>query len=572
MKRKNLSVLAIMMAVSLVMTACGASDSNKEVTEQSEVQNVGNGDVENASTESVKGDTENENTEVVVVEDSTVAKAGDLSKYTDAVQIVLDDAGVTVNGEAAATSDENAVYVSNDIIYYEDKDTYESGNTYGEGEDADKHSVEEAAAHTVVNITQSGTYQVTGVLSAGQIFVNVGEEETDKVTLILNGVDITCEVAPAVLFYEVYECDEDASEETATKDVDITNAGAKVILADDSVNNVSGSYVAKIYKDNDEEKKLHKYDAAFYSKVSMEISGEEKGDGILNITAENEGLGSEMHLTINSGNINIQSTDDGINTSEDYVSVCTINGGKLNVQASLGKEGDGIDSNGWLVINGGTVMASSNPTSQDAGIDSDMGIYINGGAVIACGNMYDNVAEDSAANTMVLQFMDGSKGDLVVKDSNDTEVIAFACAADYSNVVISSDAITEGTYQVYNGETQLSHSGMMMGMGGGRPQMPNGEMPEGGKLGEGEMPQMPEGSKFGEGEMPQMEEGERPQMPNGGKFTEGEAPQRPENDEVPAIAEGDKPQMPNGGLTESGEKSTDFTVEKGVNFFGGVAE
>ena len=138
--------------------------------------------------------------------------------------------------------------------------------------------------------------------------------------------------------------------------------------------------------------------------------------------------------------------------------------------------------------------------------------------------------------------------------------------------MISSDAITEGTYQVYNGETQLSHSGMMMGMGGGRPKMPNGEMPEDGKLGEGEMPQMPEGSKFGEGEMPQMEEGERPQMPNGGKFTEGEAPQRPENDEVPAIAEGDKPQMPNGGLTESGEKSTDFTVEKGVNFFGGVAE
>lgn len=552
MKRKNLSVIAIMMAVSLVMTACGASDSNKEVTEQSEVQSemsaeAGNDEVENVSIESVKGNIENENTEVVVMEDSTVAKAADFSKYTDAVQIVLDDAGVTVNGEAAANSDENAVYVSNDIIYYEDKDSYESGNPYGEGEDADKHSAEEAVAHTVVNITQPGTYHVTGTLSAGQIFVNVGEEETDKVTLILNGVDITCEVAPAVLFYEVYECDEDASEETATKDVDITNAGAKVILADGSVNNVSGSYVAKIYKDNDEEKKLHKYDGAFYSKVSMEIDGEEKGDGILNITAENEGLGSEMHLTINGGNINIQSTDDGINTSEDYVSICTINGGKLNVQASLGKEGDGIDSNGWLVINGGTVIASSNPTSQDAGIDSDMGIYINGGTVIACGNMYDNVEADSAANTMVLQFTDGSKGDLVVKDSNDTEVVSFTCTADYSNVVISSDAITEGTYQVYNGETQLSHSGMMMGMGGGRPQMPSGEMPEGGKFGEGEMLQMPEGSE----------------IPGGGKFGEGEMPQMPE---------GERPQMPIGGMTESGERSIDFNVEKGVNFFGGVTE
>lgn len=527
MRRKNLSVLAIMMAASLVMTACGASESNSGAAEQSEVQSE-------ASAKAVEGNKDNTSAEVTVVEDSTAAKAGDLSKYTDAVQIVLSDDGVTVNGEAAATSDENAVYVSNDIIYYEDKDSYESGNPYGEGEDADKHSAEEAAAHTVVNITQPGTYHVTGILSAGQIFVNVGEEETDKVTLILNGVDITCEVAPAVLFYEVYECDADASEETATKDVDTTNSGAKVILADGSVNNVSGSYVAKIYKDNDEEKKLHKYDGAFYSKVSMEISGEDKGDGVLNITAEKEGLGSEMHLTIHSGNINIQSADDGINTSEDYISVCTVNGGNLNVQASLGKEGDGIDSNGWLVINGGTVTASSNPTSQDAGIDSDMGIYINGGTVIACGNMYDNVEADSAGNTMVLQFTDGSKGNLVVKDSNDAEVAAFECTADYSNVVISSDAIVEGTYHVYNGETQLSHSGMVMGMGDGRPQMPSGEMPE------------------------------------DGKFAEGEMPQRPENGEVPAMAEGEAPQMPNGGISENGGKSTDFNVEKGVNFFGGL--
>lgn len=528
MKRKQLFILAIMMASALVMTACGADGANSGATGQSEVQSE-----TGSSTE--EGNTENEGTQVTTGEDSTVAKAGDLSKYADAVQIVLDDAGVTVNGEAAATSNENAVYVSSDIIYYEDKDSYESGNPYGEGDGADKHSAEEAAAHTVVNITQPGTYHVTGTLSAGQIFVKVGEEETDKVTLILNGVDITCEVAPAVLFYEVYECDEDASEETATKDVDTTNAGAKVILADDSVNNVTGSYVAKIYKDNDEKKKLYKFDGAFYSKASMEISGDEKGDGILNITAENEGLDSEMHLTIQSGNINIKSADDGINTNEDNISVCTVNGGNLNIQASLGKEGDGIDSNGWLVINGGTVTVSSNPTSPDAGIDSDMGIYIYGGTVISCGNMYDSVEADSTANVMVFQFTNGSKGNLVVKDSNDEEVVSFECTADYSTVVISSDTLEEGTYHVYNGETQLSHSGMMMGMGGERPQKPEREKPKGGKFAEGEIPQMPEG-------------------------------------EMPAMPEGEIPQKPEDGMSENSEKSTDFNVEKGVNFFGGVAE
>lgn len=548
MKRKCLSMTAVMMAAALGMTACGSGDVQSAESVQTEAQ----------SEEATEGESEKGNTEVTVIENSTVVKAGDLSKYADAVQITLSDDGVTVNGEAAATEDTSAVYVSNDIIYYEDKDAYESGNSYGEGTEADKHSEEEAAAHTVVNITQPGTYHVTGTLSAGQIFVNVGEEEKDKVTLILNGVDITCEVAPAVLFYEVYECDDDASEETAAATVDTTNAGAKVIIADGSVNNVSGSYVAKIFKDQEEEKKLHKYDGAFYSKMSMEITGEEIGDGVLNINADNEGLGTELHLTINGGNININSLNDGINVNEDGVSVCTINGGNLNIQSTDGEEGDGIDSNGWLVINGGNVYAYSNPNSQDAGIDSDMGIYINGGTVIAFGNMYDNVEAESTANTMVLQFTDSSKGDFVVKDANDTEVVSFACTADYTNVVISSDALAEGTYHIYNGETQLSYTGMMMGMGGGRPQMSNGEKPQ--RPENGEVPAMAEGERpqRPEGEMPQKPEGERPEMPEGGMT--------PPNDEAPRAGDGHN-------LADmNGEKSADFTVEKGVNFFGGMTE
>ena len=40
--------------------------------------------------------------------------------------------------------------------------------------------------------------------------MDLGEDaETDPdavVTLILNGVDITCTVAPAIIFYRVYEC------------------------------------------------------------------------------------------------------------------------------------------------------------------------------------------------------------------------------------------------------------------------------------------------------------------------------------------------------------------------------
>ena len=91
----------------------------------------------------------------------------------------------------------------------------------------------------------------------------------------LDGVDITCTVAPAVIFYNVYECDEawvayDAGEaeeySVLPADVDTSAAGANVLLAAGSTNTVTGSHVARIYKEGTT-KKLHKYDGAFYSRM-----------------------------------------------------------------------------------------------------------------------------------------------------------------------------------------------------------------------------------------------------------------------------------------------------------------
>lgn len=372
---------------------------------------------------------------------------------SEEITISLSDNAVLVNGETASTDSSDSVYTSHDIIYYEDKDTYESGNPYGEGTSSDKHSSEEAAKHTVVNITQPGTYRISGELSYGQIFVNVGKEEADKVTLILDNVDINCTVAPAIFFYKVYECDSTATTETASNQVDTSDAGARVIIADDSVNNISGSHVARIYKDNTEQKKLHKYDAAFYSRMSMEIDGETKNNGVLNITADNEGLDTELHLTINGGNINIQSCDDGINVNEDGISVLTINGGSLNIYAGNGNEGDGIDSNGWIVINGGTITSLANPKSMDGGIDSDMGTTINGGTVIGAGNMYDPLENSSDQLFMVLQFSEKTDELITVTDANDTPIFAYDFPNNYSYIVFSTPQLTEGTYHVYKGGT-----------------------------------------------------------------------------------------------------------------------
>ncbi len=473
----------------------------------------------------------------------TPADSAQPNKAMEAVAIVLNDQTVTVDGEAIGSNAAEAVYKANDIVYYEsDKDF-----TYGEGTAEDAHTAWQAAEHTVVHINQAGTYRVSGKLSKGQIAVDLGENASQDpqavVTLILDGVDLTCEVAPAVIFYNVYEC---GNTENPTKDVDTTNVGAQVILVDGTQNTVRGSYVARIYKPDtvvlnqegtavEDAKKWHKYDGAFYSKMSMTISGETENNGQLAIYAENEGLDSEMHLTINSGIINIFSGNDGINTNEDGVSVTTINGGQLNIQVTGETgEGDGIDSNGWLVINGGTVTAWACSDSADAGIDSDMGIHINGGTVMASGHMLDRI-EQGGQTYGVFTFAQKQNHaqTICLRDSSGNDVMTCCPPNTYSVLLYSSPALQAGDYTLWSGEQQLA--GQAGGTFGNMGMPPEGIQPPQGM-------QPPEGAQPPDGLQPP--DGMEP--PNGNH-------------------------KPNGQTNGSQDASNTFTMVQGGNQFSGIS-
>ena len=485
--------------------------------------------------------------------------------YENLVGIELSDEQILVNGNPISSDPATAVYAANDIVFYPEGQDF----TYGEGTKDDEHSQAEADDHTVVHITEPGTYTLSGSLSAGQIAVDLGEDAEDDpesvVNLILNNADITCSVAPAVIFYNVYECG-DSEVENASKDVDTSKAGANVILADNSTNNINGAYVARIYESyelNEEgtevidSEKLHKYDGAFYSKMSMNIFGEDEGTGILNINAANEGLDSELHLTVYGGNINITSGNDGINTNEDEVSVTTLNGGSVNifVTGATG-EGDGIDSNGWLVINGGTLTSQACSISGDAGIDSDMGIHINGGTVSATGNMLDRISE-SAQTYAIFQFIQPQKGggNYVLKNANGDAIADYSPENDFSYLIISSEQLAEGTYTLWKDNSQLSVIGGNMhgDMGGPGGQKPGGmQIPEAHEIPEGQMPQG-EPPEKPEGEMPQgyLPQGERPEMPEG---------QTPQNE---------RPEIPKDGSVMDfvTSASQELEIKQGYNFF-----
>ena len=489
---------------------------------------------------------------------------------TEETAVGLSDDGVMVDGQAASTDPASPVYVGADIVYYEDG----HDETYGEGTAEEAHSAEEAAAHTVVTITQPGVYRLSGTLSAGQVAVDLGEDAEEApdavVTLILDGVDITCTVAPAVIFYNVYECGSKDTE-TASPTVDTSAAGANVILADGSVNTVTGSHVARIYKEGTDEK-LHKYDGAFYSKMSMNVDGESDESGTLNIIADNEGLDSELHLTISGGSIFIAAQNDGINTSEDGVSVTTINGGRLSINAGLGTEGDGIDSNGYLTINGGEIVAVANGQSGDGGIDSDGGIYLNGGSVLALGSRNDAADTASGQAYMELTFAgeQAAGSNIVIQDSEGNELISYTAERAFSSLTYTGADLTDGaTYTVYVNGVQQQFTGHSFGMGGGMGF--GGGRPQDGQQPPEDMenpPENMEGPPEDMGGLPQdgeMPEGERPERPEGAGG-DGQQPPQP-------TGGGDR-QPPEGGMAgdETAEPSTEFTISADTHSFSGVTD
>lgn len=199
------------------------------------------------------------------------------------------------------------------------------------------------------------------------------------------------------------------------------------------------------------------YDGALFSNGELIINGE----GILYVYGnqeEGEGIATtDNNITINGGEIHIESADDGINAGGDNGGIITINGGNITVKAN----GDGIDSNKDLIINGGKIYTMGSSIGGDAGIDTDGTFEINGGEVIALGSdmlQNPNTTSKQKYISFTLSSKINNESKVSLKNSKDKEIISFTAKEDFKTLIISNSELSSETYYLYVNDEKTEYS------------------------------------------------------------------------------------------------------------------
>jgi hypothetical protein len=283
----------------------------------------------------------------------------------------------------------------------------------------------------IITITKGGKYSFSGTLTDGQIIVSVNDNE--EVMISLNGVNITGDTNSAPLHIK------------SAKNAVLIAEGENILID-------NGGYFGA---DNDDT-------AAIWSESDISIVG----TGSLLLTTPGKGIHSEKAITLESGNItvsqsdegieasliningghiSVHSSDDGINVSDGAYTADTlyINGGTLSVNA----QGDGIDSNGAIVMTGGNVTVDG-PTGMDnAALDYDKTFTMSGGTLIAVGSAGMAAVPSDGAQSFISANVSGKAGSLItVKNASNEDIAEYTPDKDFASIVVSTPDMIKGEH------------------------------------------------------------------------------------------------------------------------------
>ena len=383
-----------------------------------------------------------------------------------------------------------------------------------------------------VKITKEGTYILSG--SSDGLNVVVEAADTEKVWLVfdnlsMKGVSAPIQVLTADKVFitlakgstntiediETAESEELNAAIYSKSDLTINGSGKLIvngkyehgIKSSDDLKMLGGSFVITAANDG-----LNANDALNIKDSVIEISA--KGDGIhsdknvyidgksLNIKESEEGIEGKV-VDIVSGDIDIKSSDDGINATDSSLKTdnlpadvqekiknrperpegeavpegemqrpegmphgagfenqegteIIIRGGDLYIDAS----GDGIDSNGNLTVSGGKVVIEGSGGRGDGAIDYNGTGLVTGGEVLALGgnDMIQSFSSESAQSHIVVTAKEsiavGAK--ITIKDESGKVLYEHINKKAFSALVYSSkDLVKAKNYTVQIGDTIL---------------------------------------------------------------------------------------------------------------------
>ncbi len=299
MKNKKLaSFLSVLLITSMLVTGCNSTQTT--TTESSSVATTTTAE---SNTEVISTAYLSTDSEIAVDTEFTASDLDVGYEDTTATHITLNSSSISVSGEGAT------------------------------------------ASGTVLTISEAGTYVISGTLTDGQIVVETAD--SDKVHIVLNGVNIHCSDSAAI-----YIKSADKVFLTLQKDTENTlTDGSEYVQTDDNT-----------------------VDAVIFSKSDLTINGE----GSLNITATYQsGIVSKDDLVITGGTFQITAVKDALNGKDSV----KIKDGTFTLDASTG---NGIQSKnsddstkGYVYICGGTItITNSNEGIEGTAIVIDDGVIV----------------------------------------------------------------------------------------------------------------------------------------------------------------------------------------------------
>ena len=296
------------------------------------------------------------------------------------------------------------------------------------GDKKDAVLVGEEEGICVVTITKGGVYRISGSSENGRVNVDAG---SDMVWLVLNGVDLTADVAP------IYVAQADKTILTLAKnsenkladrsewgqvDEDSEDVDGVIYSKDDLIINGSGALTIKANYD----KGIHGKDDlrmrggtitvdaagdAIQGNDSIEISAgaynvTTKKDGFVTKTTDKEGKG---YLSVSGGTFTINADGDGFTAAtdlkiEDGAFTITTGGGTANAAAKSGNNGFGGFGRG------GNTTKTSGDTTSSKGLKAENTLSVSGG-IFTIDSKDDAVHSDHTIVINGTSYMELSTGD-----------------------------------------------------------------------------------------------------------------------------------------------------------------